>query len=182
MIDTAKLLRIVTPLAVVGIGVGGAVLLGGTRERRTLTLTNGTEIVGTLAQPLSTDQSSVGDVVELETTDIGDGAGATLRGTVTHVKGGGRIAGAPELAVLFNELEIDGHRYPISTDTFQVKGQSDAKESALGAVVGAAIGTGVAVVTEGDQLTLNAGQKLRIRVIEPVTVQYRPRATDDTTP
>jgi hypothetical protein len=45
---------------------------------------------------------------------------------------------------------------------------------AKGAIVGAAIGTGVALATDGDQLTLGAGQRLRIRLTQPVTVQYRP--------
>lgn len=167
MHNTAKLLRFVVPLVVVGVGITGAVLLGGSHEQRTATLPSGTEIVGALGHALSTDQSRVGDPVELRTVDpipLGDdemiAEGATLRGTVTHVKGGGRIAGAPELAVLFTELVVDGQTYPISAGTFQVKGKSDANESALeiggatvvggvlrglkGAVVGAAIGTGVA--------------------------------------
>jgi len=108
------------------------------------------------------------------------------------VKSGGRISGAPELALKFTALEIDGHSYPIEADAFHVKGKSDAKESAIeigggavagglirgmkGAVVGAAIGTGVAVATKGDQLTLNEGQRMRIRLAQPVTVQYRPHA------
>ena len=90
-----------------------------------------------------------------------------------------------------HQLEVDGQTYEISTDPFEVKGKSDATESALeigggavvggvlrgakGAIVGAAIGTGVAVATEGDQLRLGAGQRLRIRLTEPVTVQFRPR-------
>ena len=42
-----------------------------------------------------------------------------------------------------------------------------------GAVVGAVLGTGVAVATKGNQIVLPAGQKLRIRIAEPVTVSYR---------
>jgi len=204
MNDSAKLLRLVVPLAVVGVGIGGAVLLGGGHEERTVTLPSGTEITGALNHTLSTDQSRVGDAVELQTVgpiwvrdDETIAADVTLRGTVTHVKGGGRIAGAPELGVRFTELVVDGHGYPISAGAFEIKGKSDAKESALeigggavvggvlrgvkGAVVGAAIGTGVAVATTGDQLTLPNGQKLRIRLARPVTVQYRPRQTDKAT-
>jgi len=48
--------------------------------------------------------------------------------------------------------------------------------------VGAAIGTGVAVATKGDQLTLASGQHLRIHLAQPVTVQYRPHTTDKATP
>lgn len=204
MNNTAKLLRLVVPLVVVGVGITGAVLLGGGHEERTATLPSGTELVGELSHGVSTDQSRVGDPVELRTVgpimvgaDETIAEGVVLRGTVTHVKGGGRVAGAPELSVLFTELVVDGETYPISADAFQVKGKSDTKESALeigggtvvggilggvkGAVVGAAIGTGVAVATKGDQLTLPSGQKLRIRLTREVTVQYRPRPAEKKT-
>jgi len=204
MNDTTKLLRLVVPLAVVGVGIGGAVLLGRSHEQRSATLPAGTEIVGALTHAISTEQSGVGDPVELRTVEpiaLNDDViaeGATLRGTVTHVKGGGRIAGAPELAVQFTDLVVDGQTYSISASTFQVKGNDDAKKSALeigggavvggvlkgvkGAVVGAAIGTGVAVATKGDQLTLASGQHVRVRLTQPVTVQYRPHTTDKATP
>jgi hypothetical protein len=188
MMNTTKMLGIAAP-ALVGVGIVTAVLLGRGQDIRTVTLPSGTELVGVLDQAISTDQSSIGDAVQLRTEEL-VAEGASVRGTVTHVKGGGRIAGAPELAVLFTDLEVGGHRYPISVDPFRVKGQSDAAESAVeigggtvaggilggvkGAVVGAAIGTGVAVATEGNQLTLAAGQKLRIRLTQPVTIEYRP--------
>jgi hypothetical protein len=189
MMNTTKLLGIAAP-ALVGVGIVTAVLLGGGQDIRTVTLPSGTELVGVLDRDISTDQSSIGDAVQLRTEEL-VAEGASVRGTVTYVKGGGRIAGAPELAVLFTDLEVDGHRYPISVDPFRVKGQSDATESAVeigggtvaggilggvkGAVIGAAIGTGVAVATEGNQLTLAAGQKLRIQLTQPVTIEYRPR-------
>ena len=196
MTNTAKLLRIAVP-AVAGLGVFAAVMLGRSGDKRTATLPSGTEIVASLDGSISTSGSSVGDAVQLHTVqpirlegDASIAGGAELRGTVTQVKGGGRIAGAPEIALKFTELEIDGHSYPITTDAFHVKGKSDAKESALeigggtvvgglvkgvkGAVVGAAVGTGVAVATKGDQLTLGEGQRIRVRLVEPVTVQFKP--------
>ncbi len=199
MMITTKLLRFALPAAVVGIGIGGAVLLGGAREKKTATIPAGALLVATLDQTVSTDRSGIGDHITLHTTDpirLGNETeipdDATIHGEVTHVKGGGRIAGAPELTLRFTELELDGHTYPISADPLRVTGKSDVKESAAeigggtiagavlggvkGAIVGAALGTGVAVATAGDQLTLPAGQKLRVRLTQPITVQYRPRA------
>jgi len=198
MTTTTKLPRIIVP-ALAGVGVVAAVMLGRGGDKRTATLPRGTEIVASLDGSLATDRTSVGDAVELHTVqpirlegDASIAEGATLRGTVTRVKSGGRISGAPELALKFTALEIDGQTYPIEADAFHVKGKSDAKESALeigggavagglirgvkGAVVGAAIGTGVAVATKGDQLTLDAGQRMRIRLAQPVTVQYQAHA------
>jgi hypothetical protein len=197
MINTTKLVRFALPTAIVGLGVAAAVMLGGSGENKKATIPSGTVFVAELEQTLSTDRNNVGDRVTLhtvESTRVDDETeipGAiTLRGEVTHVKGGGRIAGAPELALRFTEIELDGRTYPISAESFQVKGKSDAQESALeigggavvggvlrgakGAIVGAAIGTGVAVATDGDQLKLGAGQRLRIRLEEPVTVKFRP--------
>jgi hypothetical protein len=124
--------------------------------------------------------------------------GVTIYGTVTEAKGGGRIAGAPRLGLRFTELEVDGARHPIAAESFHVSGTSDAGKSAAqigggavagailgrivggkggtakGAVVGAALGTGVAVATDGGHIALAAGQRLRIRIDEPVTVVYHP--------
>lgn len=203
MTNTTKLTRLALPAAVIGIGITAAVMLGRAGETRTATIPDGAVLVGALQQSVSTDRSSVGDHIALRTVapvHVGNEttipSGLTLRGVVTHVKGGGRIAGAPELAFHFTELDVDGEAYEISTEPFEVKGKSDSRESALeigggavvggvlrgvkGAVVGAALGTGVAVATKGDQLTLAEGQHLRIRLTQPVTVQFRPRPPPET--
>ena len=202
MTNTTKLVRLALPIAVVGVGIAAAVMLGRAGEKKSVTIPSGTVLVGALEQPVSTDRSSVGDRVTLQTVDpvqmgndITIPAGLTLHGEVTHVKGGGRIAGAPELTLRFTALEVDGDRYEISAESFHIKGKSDATESALaigggavvggvlegtkGAVVGAAIGTGVAVATKGDQLTLASGQHLRIQLTQPVAVQFRSKSEDD---
>jgi hypothetical protein len=38
------------------------------------------------------------------------------------------------------------------------------------------IGTGVAVATKGNQIVLPAGQRIRVRLAEPVAVTYRREA------
>lgn len=163
-----------------------------------LTIPAGTTIVAALETTVSTGQADVGDRVTLRIAEpviVGDLAvpeGGTIGGEVTHAKGGGRIAGAPELTLRFTRLSVNGSDQPFVAEPFRVRGRSDAKESALqigggavaggvvgaiagdvvkGAVVGAVIGTGVAIATEGDHIVLPAGQKLRVRVSEPVTVR-----------
>jgi hypothetical protein len=209
MKDSTKLLRVAIP-ALVGVAVISAVVSGRARGKREATIPAGVTLVAALERAISTERSRVGDDITLRTTapirldaDEVIPQGVVIRGTVTQAKGGGRVAGAPELALRFTDLEVDGERHAISADPFRVRGQNDAAQSAAaigggavaggilgrviggkggafkGAVVGAAIGTGVAVATEGDQLVLPAGQKLRIRLSAPVTVTYRPQA--DTT-
>lgn len=125
-------------------------------------------------------------------------AGVVIRGTVAEAKGGGSIAGAPVLALTFTDIEVDGERQPIAAAPFRVMGKSEGGKSAAqigggavaggivgrvlggksgtvpGAVVGAAIGTGVALQSQGGELSLAAGQHLKVRLSEPVTVTYRP--------
>jgi len=201
MTNTTKLVRLALPVAVVGVGIAAAVMLGRAGEKKTATIPSGTWLVGTLEQSVSTDHNSIGDHVMLRTVDpirldeVSIPEGVTLRGEVTRVKGGGRIAGAPELAFRFTELELDGQTYEISAEPFSVTGKSAAKESALeigggavvggvlkgakGAIVGAALGTGVAVATEGHELTLSAGQRLRIQLTQAVTVRFRLHSETD---
>lgn len=200
----AKSLR-VTIFALLGVGLASAVVLGRGRGRRTVTIPAGTALVAALERDVSTERNRVGDNVELRTVEpirLGEGAeipaGVRIRGTVTEAKGGGRIAGAPQLGLSFTEIVVDGERRPISAQPFHVSGKSDAGKSAAqigggtvagailgrivggkggtvkGAVVGAAVGTGVAVATEGGHIVLPAGQRLRVRLDGPVTVVYRP--------
>lgn len=190
---------------VAGVGIAGAAIVKSNNGDRTATIPAGTMIVGSLGQTVSTKTAEPGNEVVITTTaplKLGEHvipAGVELRGQVTYAKGGGRIAGAPELTMRFTRLDVDGHHYEVSADPFRVKGTSDAKESAIeivggtvagavvgkvtgsvvrGAVVGAALGTGVAVLTKGDQIVLPAGQRLRVRLINPVTVKYSPADRD----
>jgi hypothetical protein len=198
-----KVIAVAVILGTVGI-LAATVIRGGNGSVE-VTVPAGTTLVGALESTVSTERARVGDRVELRTTEPrvpGSGSaaralpeGVVLRGEVTHAKGGGRIAGAPELTVRFTQLVVDGTEYPITAEPFRVRGKDDAKESALmigggtvggavvgavagdavkGAVVGAVLGTGVAVATKGDQIVLPAGQRLRVRLTEPVTVTYRP--------
>lgn len=186
-------------VAAVGVVAAAVVTRSGTREG---TIPAGTRIVGALSHTISTEHSSVGDRVELvsrEPIELSEGAripeGAVVEGEVTHSEGGGRIAGAPELTLRFTHLQIDGRDYRITAAPWRVRGKNDAAESAAeigggavvggvigalahktveGVVVGAVLGTGVAVATKGNQIVLPAGQRLRVTIDQPLTVTYKP--------
>jgi hypothetical protein len=129
-------------------------------------------------------------------------AGATINGQVTHVDGAGRVAGGAELTLRFTELVMPGGTsYAISAVPLRLEGKGDAKESAIeigggavaggilggilggkddiakGAVVGAVVGTGVAVATKGDQIVLPAGQKIRVSLSEPISIETKSGGT-----
>jgi hypothetical protein len=206
------LMTVVLPGAFViaAVTMVGATIFAGGDDKVEATLSAGTVMIAALDHTVSTKNSEVGTEVRLETVEAtpleGDAmlpAGSVIRGEVTHSKGGGRVAGAPELTLRFTELEVDGETYRIEAQPFRVKGKSDALESAAqigggavaggvvggvigggsgalkGAVLGGAIGTGVAIATDGDDLTLPAGQQLRIRLAEPVRIEVERRAGED---
>jgi hypothetical protein len=170
------------------------------------TIPSGTRLVGALDNTVSTARTEPGDPVRLRTVkslELADGttvpAGIVIEGEVVRARGGGRLAGAPDLTIRFTALSLQGQRQEIAADPLRVRGKDDLGESAAliggGAVVGgvvgalagnttagvaagAIIGTGTAVVTKGDQIVLPAGQKLRVRLAQPVTVRFKPRARD----
>jgi type IV secretion system protein VirB10 len=125
-------------------------------------------------------------------------AGAMINGEVTHIDPAGRIAGGAELTLRFTELVMpDGKSYAISVEPIRLEGKGDAKESAVeigggavaggvvggilggkddigkGAAAGAVVGTGVAIATKGDQIVLPAGQKMRVSLSEPVSIEIK---------
>jgi hypothetical protein len=205
---TPKALYVAVPV-LVGVGIGSAVIFGAGPERREATIPAGTTLVAALERTISTADIRVGDPVVLRTVQpvrLPDGGeippGAAVHGEVMHARGGGRIAGAPELTLRFTALVIDDGIFALTSDPFRVRGDNDAGESAAtigggavagglvggllggrkdvlkGALAGAVIGTGVAVATKGDQIVLPSGVKLRIRLSAPVTVRYRPVEED----
>lgn len=187
-------------LAVVGVGALAATAVTRSSNMRTATIPAGTRLIGALDHAISTEKTDAGELVRLETTepirlsaDVVVPAGITLHGEVTRSEGGGRISGAPELTLRFSRISLEGEDYAISAEPWRVKGKSDTKESIAeigggaiaggiigavagsavkGAIIGGVLGTGVAVATKGNQIVLPAGQKLRVRLAEPVTVKY----------
>jgi len=196
-------------VAVGGVAVVAAVALGRGRGMHMVTIPAGTTLVAALDNELSTATVRAGDVVHLHTvspirleTGVQIPAGVSVQATVTESKGGGRIAGAPVLALRFTDVVVDGNRHAIDAEPYRVKGRNDLGKSAAqvgvgtvagailgrvvggkggtakGAVVGAAAGAGVAVATPGGQVVLPAGQSVRIHLEGPVTFAYHPEDAD----
>ncbi len=205
---------LVAGLSVAAVGILAAAVAGGGEagglfgsRRIKATLPTGTTLVASLSSRLSTEGLKAGRPVTLITRDplkLADDrvlpAGVVVRGEVTHARGGGRIAGAPELTIRFQEIEVGGSSYPITAEPFRVLGKDDLVESVAeigggavvggivgavagstvkGAVIGGVLGTGVAVATKGNQIVLPAGQRLRVRLTAPITVTYKPIAGTD---
>ncbi len=196
-------------MALGGVGIAAAAVLGSGRTREAV-IPAGVQLVGTLDRTISTESNRVGDRVVITTAEplrlAGDTilpAGIELAGEVTHLKGGGRLTGAPELTIRFSRLTVQGRSYRIASEPFRLRGRSSTPETAAeigggavvggvigalsgstlkGAAIGAIIGTGVAIATEGADLVLREGRRLRVELAEPVTVRYRPVRPDRDSP
>jgi hypothetical protein len=128
-------------------------------DERTATIPAGTTLVAVLESQISTARSRAGDEFELRTIEpvrLRDGAeippGLVIHGMVTDAKRGGRLAGVPEIGLRFVELEVDGDEHAIRTDQYR-----------FGTLVRHA---------RSDHLVLPLGQRLRIRLSRPVTIEY----------
>ena len=139
----------------------------------------------TLAAPVRID----------ETTVIP--AGSTLTGTVTAVKESGKIQGRAELGMRFDRVKVGSVTYDIRTEPLYYRAQSTKKKdaekigiggaagavigaitggkkgAAIGTAVGAGAGTAVVLATDGDEIRLAPGHKLRVSLVDPLTLRVR---------
>ena len=121
-------------------------------------------------------------------------AGSELRGHVTTARRSGKVKGRAYLALRFTQLSMDGKTYAVSTatvskqapksherDTKVITGSAVAgalvgavadggKGAAVGAAVGAGAGTGVVLATRGEEVSLPAGTRWRVRLTSPLSL------------
>ncbi len=121
--------------------------------------------------------------------------GATVRGSVTHVKAAKRGAGQAELGLSFDTLSLPGGYRTKIAGSFQEMSESkkrrnaaiiggsaaggallgrilgkDTKGAVIGGVVAGGIGTAVVMANEGEQVKVPAGTPFEIKLEQPVAV------------
>jgi hypothetical protein len=121
-------------------------------------------------------------------------AGSEIRGHVLTAKRSGRVKGRAQLALRFNEVNINGRWHRIGTQRISVTAPdshkrdaamigggaaaggiigaiADGKEGlAKGALIGAGTGTGAVLVTRGKEVEIPSGSRWRVRLSEPLVV------------
>ena len=160
----------------------------------------GLRLVGTLRQTISTETTPIGAPVAIRTTqpfvveDVRIPAGLVFRGEVVEARDGGRVSGRAALTLEFTQLSLEGREYQVTTRPFRVVGRSETKNSIKkliggavaggvvgaiagdtkkGVLVGTVVGGGAAVASRGGHITLPAGQRIEIRLSDPVRVMVR---------
>ena len=124
-------------------------------------------------------------------------AGAKLTGFLTNVKDSGEVKGRAELGLRFSRLQTGSVTYDIDTKPLAWVAESTKKEDAVkigagaaagavigaitggrkGAAIGGAIGAGggtaVVLATEGQDIRLAAGRKLKVSLTNPLTIRTK---------
>jgi len=140
---------------------------------------------GTVASPVVVDGATVIP------------AGSALTGHVTHVDDSDKVKGRAELAFRFTRLTAGSVTYDIDTKPLYYVAESTKKDdavkigvgtaagavigaitggkkgAAIGSAVGAGAGTGVVLATEGKEIRLAEGRKLKVSLTNPLTIRIK---------
>ncbi len=140
---------------------------------------------GTLASPVMVDGVTVIP------------AGSALSGHVTNVDGSGKVKGRAALGFRFTTLSVGSRTYDIDTKPFSYVAEGTKKDdavkigvgaaagsvigaitggkkgAAIGAAVGAGAGTGVVLATDGKEIRIAEGRRLKVSLTNPLTVRTR---------
>ena len=140
---------------------------------------------GTLASPVVIDGTTVIP------------SGAALSGHVTHVDDSDKIKGRAELSFRFTRLTTGAVTYDIDTKPLAYVAEGTKKDdavkigagaaagavigaiaggkkgAAIGSAVGAGAGTGVVLATDGKEIRLAEGRKLKVSLTNPLTIRTK---------
>lgn len=124
-------------------------------------------------------------------------AGSTLTGHVTNVRPSGKVKGRAELAFRFTRLTAGGVTYDIDSRPLTYVAASTKKNdaakigtgagvgavigaitggkkgAAVGGAIGAGAGTGVVLATEGKEISLAQGRRLKVPLTHPLTIRTK---------
>jgi hypothetical protein len=181
--------------------VAAAVLAAGVAQADARTLPSGTVIPVRFETSVSSERSDPEDRVRAivrEDVRASNGvvipAGSEIRGHVLSAKRSGRVKGRAQLALRFNEVNINGRWHRIGTQRISVVAPDshgrdaamigggagagaiigaikDGKEGAAkGALIGAGTGTGAVLVTRGKEVEIPSGSRWRVRLSQPLVV------------
>lgn len=192
---TAGTLLVLTALAATTAGCGhGRALVdearAGDAPAAAIEIPLNTDIVGSLDQALDTETNLAGEAFALTTTEVLviDGhvmldAGAVITGELCDVRARGRSFGAARMTLSFRNLTaVDGRAYALTAEavTLRAAGRAGAKNPntadvelvriSTDGVIGPGLGQGSVVVLAGpgQDVRLEAGRKLRVRLTSPI--------------
>jgi hypothetical protein len=124
-------------------------------------------------------------------------AGSALSGHVTNVKESGKVKGRAQIGFRFTRLTVGGTSYDVDTKPFSYMAEATKKDdavkigvgagagalvgaiaggkkgAAIGSAIGAGAGTGVVLATDGKEIRLAEGRKLKVSLTNPLTIRTK---------
>jgi len=127
-----------------------------------LTLSEGTELLIRLLDPLSSEESKAGQAFEatMDRDIVVQGRnvitrGSIVKGVVVSSEGSGRVSGRANMALKLTQVQVGGRNYSIETNTLAMEAEGTVKRdagriagaAALGTIIGAIAGGGSGAAT-----------------------------------
>jgi hypothetical protein len=165
-------------------------------DNTVLDVTLGTTLASDTSRIEERVQGSVASPVVIDGATVIP-AGSTLVGHVTHVDDSDKVKGRAELSFRFTRLTTGTVTYDIDTKPLYYVAESTKKDdavkigagaaagavigaiaggkkgAAIGTAVGAGAGTGVVLATDGKEIRLAEGRKLRVSLTNPLTIRTK---------
>ena len=136
----------------------GSAPASATESAPAIVIRQGTVLVVTIDQSISTKDNSAGDrfAASLAEPVTVDGvevlpAGAKASGTVTQAQSAGHIKGGAVLALTLDSITVHGRKYSIETNSFEEVGKGRGKRTAEGGGGGAAFGAIIGAIAGGGK-------------------------------
>ena len=142
-------------------------------------------VTGTIASPVVVDGVTVIP------------SGSAISGHVTNAQGSGKVKGRAGLGFRFTRLTTGSHSYDIDTKPLGYMAEATKKDdavkvgvgaaagavigaitggkkgAAIGTAVGAGAGTGVVLATDGKEIRLAEGRRLKVSLTNPLTIRTK---------
>jgi hypothetical protein len=124
-------------------------------------------------------------------------SGSSISGIVTNAKESAKVKGRAQLGFRFTRLTAGGTSYDIDTKPFSYVAAATKKDdatkigigagagavigaitggkkgAAIGSAIGAGAGTGVVLATDGKEIRLAEGRKLKVSLTNPLTIRTK---------
>ena len=121
-----------------------------------LTLSQGTELLIRLSQPLSSSRNEAGQAFEgtMDKDVLAQGQtvikrGTIVKGIVVSAEGSGRVSGRAKMSLKLTQIQTGGRSYSIETDTLAMEAEGTTKRDAGRIAGAAAIGTIIGAIAGG---------------------------------
>ena len=165
-------------------------------DNTVLDVTLGTTLASDTSRIEERVQGSVASPVVIDGATVIP-AGSTLVGHVTHVDDSDKVKGRAELSFRFTRLTTGSVTYDIDTKPLYYVAESTKKDdavkigagaaagavigaitggkkgAAIGTAVGAGAGTGVVLATDGKEIRLAEGRKLKVSLTNPLIIRTK---------